>query len=46
VPDAAGQQLTVGFSADLGYARPDAAVADLVAGRLRALASSFRRDAN
>ena len=40
VPAAAGRQLTVGFSADLGYARPDAAVADLVAGRLRALAAA------
>jgi amidase len=40
VPAAAGRQLTVGFSADLGYARPDAAVAGLVAGRLRELAAA------
>lgn len=40
VPAPAGKQLTVGFSADLGYARPDAAVAGLVAGRLQALADS------
>ena len=39
VPDAAGRRLTVGFSADLGYARPDAAVAELVLGRLKALAA-------
>jgi Asp-tRNA(Asn)/Glu-tRNA(Gln) amidotransferase A subunit family amidase len=38
VPVAAGERLTVGFSADLGYAQPDAAVAGLVAGRLQALA--------
>jgi hypothetical protein len=40
VPATAGKQLTVGLSADLGYARPDAAVADLVAGRLQALAAA------
>jgi hypothetical protein len=40
VPAAAGVQLTVGFSADLGYARPDAAVAGLVTGRLQALAAA------
>jgi amidase len=40
VPTTAGEQLTVGFSADLGYARPDAAVAALVAGRLQALAAA------
>jgi hypothetical protein len=39
-PAAAGDQLTVGFSADLGYARPDAAVAGLVAARLQALAAA------
>ena len=40
VPAIAGKQLTVGFSADLGYARPDPAVAGLVAGRLQALAAA------
>jgi amidase len=40
VPATAGVQLTVGFSADLGYARPGAAVAGLVAGRLQALAAA------
>jgi amidase len=40
VPATAGKQLTVGFSADLGYARPDAAVAGLVAGRLQELAAA------
>jgi amidase len=40
VPAAAGRKLTVGFSADLGYARPDAAVAGLVAGHLQALAAA------
>jgi amidase len=40
VPATAGRQLTVGFSADLGYARPDAAVAGLVAGRVQALAAA------
>ena len=40
VPTPAERQLTVGFSADLGYARPDAAVAALVAGRLQALAAA------
>ena len=40
MPATAGQQLTVGFSADLGYARPDAAVAGLVVDRLQALAAA------
>jgi amidase len=40
VPVTAGRQLTVGFSAGLGYARPDAAVAGLVAGRLQELAAA------
>jgi Asp-tRNA(Asn)/Glu-tRNA(Gln) amidotransferase A subunit family amidase len=40
VPATTWKRLTVGFSADLGYARPDAAVADLVAGRLQALAAA------
>jgi hypothetical protein len=40
VPATAGRQLTVGFSAGLGYARPDAAVAGLVAGRLQELAAA------
>ncbi len=40
VPATGGEQLTVGFSADLGYARPDDAVADLVAARLQALAAA------
>jgi amidase len=40
VPAPAGRQLTVGFSADLGYARPDATVAGLVAVRLEALAAA------
>ena len=40
VPATAGRRLTVGFSADLGDARPDAAVAGLVAGRLQALAGA------
>ena len=39
-PAPAGKQLAVGFSADLGYARPDGAVASLVAGRLQALAAA------
>jgi amidase len=39
-PASAGDRVTVGFSADLGYAQPDAAVAGLVAGRLRELAAA------
>jgi len=39
-PVAAGDRFTVGFSADLGYAQPDAAVAGLVAGRLEELAAA------
>ncbi|MGH3262546.1 MAG: amidase family protein, partial [Trebonia sp.] len=40
VPTPAGEQLTVGFSADPGYARPDAAVSDLVSRWLQALAAA------
>ena len=39
-PVAAGDRLTVGFSADLGYAQPDPAVVSLVAGRLQQLAAA------
>ena len=39
-PVAAGDPLTVGFSADLGYAQPDPAVVSLVAGRLQQLAAA------
>ena len=39
-PSAGRDRLIVGFSADLGYAQPDAAVAGLVAGRLQELASA------
>jgi aspartyl-tRNA(Asn)/glutamyl-tRNA(Gln) amidotransferase subunit A len=40
-PVAAGDRLTVGFFADLGYGRSDAAVAGLVAGRLQELAAHW-----
>jgi amidase len=39
-PVAAGDRLTVGFSADLGYAQTDSGVAGLVAGRLQELAAA------
>ncbi len=40
VPLPAGRPLTVGFSADLGYARPDPAVAALVTARLQELTAA------
>jgi hypothetical protein len=42
VPLPVGRPLTVGFSADLGYARPEPAVVALVTGRLRELAAAGR----
>jgi len=39
-PVAAGDRLTVGFSADLGCTQPDAALTGLVAGRLQELAAA------
>ena len=40
VPESTGGRLRVGYCADLGYAHPDPAVADIVLGRITDLASS------